>query len=92
MNFLTLKRIQLLKAKGGTLRFFNGADWYIADEDGIVHYFNTVLNTTELKSPEWSKWYCDKYGARDDFQECIQSWIDASIENLENLRSEDVRR
>ena len=69
-----IKVIQHLRDRGATLRFFNGADWYI-EKDGIIHVFNTVCQTHEEQSWDWSKYYCSRNRVRDDFDECIKSYL-----------------
>ena len=70
-----IKLIQNLRDQGATLRFFNGADWYI-ELDGRIHVFNTVLQTHEEQAWDWSKDYCSRNSVRDDFDECIESHLD----------------
>tara|TARA_R100000458_G_C8191155_1_gene184815 strand:+ start:105 stop:467 length:363 start_codon:yes stop_codon:yes gene_type:complete len=70
-----IELIQNLRDQGATLRFFNGADWYI-ELDGRIHVFNTVLQTHEEQAWDWSKDYCSRNSVRDDFDECIESYLD----------------
>jgi hypothetical protein len=75
-----IKEIQRLQKEGATLRFFNGADWYI-EKDGIIHYFNTVFGEYKKQGAEWSKWYCSRNRIRDDFDKCIKSYLSVAEEN-----------
>ena len=75
-----IKEIQRLEEKGATLRFFNGADWYI-EHNGIIHWFNTVFQEHKQQSVEWSKNYCARNSIRNDFDECIKSYLDVAEDN-----------
>ena len=75
-----IKEIQRLKEQGATLRHFNGADWYI-EKNGIIHYFNTVFGESQIQPKVWSENYCSRNSARDDFEECIKSYLDVQEEN-----------
>ena len=75
-----INEIQYLQEQGATLRFFNGADWYI-EHNGIIHWFNTVFQEHKQQSEQWSKNYCSTNGIRNDFKECIQSYLNVRKEN-----------
>tara|TARA_Y100001963_G_scaffold101397_1_gene139468 strand:+ start:203 stop:469 length:267 start_codon:yes stop_codon:yes gene_type:complete len=77
---LIIQEIQRIKEDGATLRFFNGADWYI-EYNGIIYWFNTVFQEYEKQSEEWSKNYCARNSIKNDFDECIKSYLDVQEEN-----------